>query len=118
MKEPKGIKSSDIDEFFKLYEKSFNVAASLRGIGRDRKWFHDMKKNKEFMERFEYANQDCNDFVESKLLENINSNDTNSIKFYLQNKHDDYKGEKKGEDGIALPNQITINIIKNTDIQE
>jgi len=110
---------NDIDEFFKLYEKSFNVAASLRAIGRNRAWFYDLRhSNEAFRTRFDYANQDCNDFVESKLLENINSNDTNSIKFYLQNKHDDYKGEKKGEDGIALPNQITINIIKNTDIEE
>lgn len=63
------------------------ISMACRKVGVSRAQFYKWKEvDAEFAEAVENIVEEQKDFVESKLLENINKNDTQSIVFYLKTK--------------------------------
>jgi len=84
-------------------------ACSVVGIGRTT-FYRYMNEDPEFKKEVESIGEECIDFAESKLLENIDNNDTTSIIFYLKT-----KGRKRGyidKQQIEVDSPITINLKK------
>lgn len=68
------------------------VATACQKVGVSRKQFYEwLKADKEFADAVTEIEDTALDFVESKLLENINNSDTQSILFYLKT-----KGKRRG----------------------
>lgn len=76
--------------FIKAYKKAFgNVSQSCLAIGIDRSTYYDwIKKDEKFKKKIEEAEPQERflDFLESKLVEQINGGNTTSIIFALKTK--------------------------------
>lgn len=76
------------EKFLEAYEKSLGIVSTACKIaGISRKLYYEWVKNdEEFAEKIKHIEDKQIDFVESKLLENVNNNDTTAIIFFLKTK--------------------------------
>tara|TARA_R100001443_G_scaffold15803_1_gene25579 strand:- start:7340 stop:7675 length:336 start_codon:yes stop_codon:yes gene_type:complete len=104
------------ERFIEAYQKSFgNVSQSCKAIGIARQTYYNWLKDKEFETQLqEIKPKDLFlDFVESKLVEKINSGDTTAIIFALKT-----KGKPRGYverqeiETNAFPDNVKVEIVK------
>lgn len=81
-------------------KEHFTVKATCKKLNISRqtfyRWVDEMKaENKDIEKEVQYAInagvKNINDFAENKLVEKVYKGDMNAIKFWLKNRHDDYK---------------------------
>ena len=87
-------------KFLKALSKAYGIIApACNAVGISRytyyRWYHG---DKEFREKADEIAETQIDFVESKLMQSINANDTTAIIFYLKT-----KGKKRGYSDKAQP---------------
>lgn len=104
------------ERFIEAYQKSFgNVSQSCKAIGIARQTYYNWLKDSEFETQLqEIKPKDLFlDFVESKLVEKINSGDTTAIIFALKT-----KGKPRGYverqeiETNAFPDNVKVEIVK------
>lgn len=80
------------DEFLRILESSLGiVSVALQKTGVSREEYEGWLNNKEFKDRTNRVNETSVDYVENKLLQQINQGDLSAIQFYLKT-----KGKKRG----------------------
>lgn len=102
--------------FLEAYERSFgNISRSCKSIGIVRQTYYNWLKDTEFktkLDNIEPSSQFL-DFLESKLVEKINSGDTASIIFALKT-----KGKSRGYverqeiETNAFPDSVKVEIVE------
>lgn len=99
-------------------EKTLGVISpACKMVGISRQTFYNwLKDDESFQLKFDEINQAQIDFVESKLFENINNNDTTSAIFYLKTKGKD-RGyvERKEISGVNGQKLFEVTIIDGSD---
>lgn len=92
-----------------LKKKAGNVSLTCEAMNMSRDTFYEWKKKSiEFAAAVEEVNESLIDFVESKLMENINNNDNASTIFFLKTKGkqrgyvEKQEIEHSGLDGIKI----------------
>jgi Fe-S cluster biosynthesis and repair protein YggX len=108
----------DKKEFLKILEKkACNLSAACKAANISKQTFYNWCKNEKYLQLVEEVKESLIDFVEAKLLENVNDNKEASIFFFLKTKakHRGYveRVENKNEISGALSvTPITGMIIK------
>jgi len=82
------IDENDKNRFLKAYQKSLgNISASCKAAGITRASFYNIRnKDSNFKRRVEELNEFVGDYVESKLVQRIEKNDTIATIFYCKTK--------------------------------
>lgn len=101
------MKRPSIDDTIKAYEENgCNVTATCEALGISRKVFREMvSKSRKLSEAIEEFEESMKDFAESKLRENIENNDVESLMFYLRT-----KGRSRG---YVEGSEVVVNIGNN-----
>lgn len=77
----------EMNKFLEVLEKNLgNVSFSLSETGYDRQDFDDWMENMIFRIRVNEIDEKCIDYVESRLIQEINKGNLNAIQFYLKTK--------------------------------
>lgn len=98
-------KKTLVIEYLKMSKGIVADACKATGISRGT-FYNWYKEDDEFKEEVNQINEDTLDFVESKLLENINKGEVTSIIFYLKTKGRNRGYQEKAEidiNALRLP---------------
>ena len=98
------------EAFIEAYKRlSGNISASCKAVDVPRRTYYNWMKDEEFRQDIESAYEQTIDWVESKLLKQIDSNNITAIIFYLKT-----KGKSRGyveTQDITMTGNLTPQIV-------
>ena len=83
----KPYKSDEFNHFFEVYKrKGCNITAACDAVGISRQTYYKWRKEKEFNQKCEEAEESLTDMAEVQLIKNIREGNQKAVEFYLCNR--------------------------------
>ncbi|MEA1964726.1 MAG: phBC6A51 family helix-turn-helix protein [Candidatus Aerophobetes bacterium] len=83
----KPYKSDEFKRFFEVYKrKACNVTAACDAVGISRQTYYEWRKEEEFTQKCEEAEESLLDMAEVQLIKNIREGNERALEFYLCNR--------------------------------